>query len=186
MTPILTARLSLRLMDVRDAEFILDLLNQESFIRHIGDKCVRTLGDAGDYIRQGPMQSYRRHGYGLYLTLLRRPPSSLPGTPLHTSDVPIGMCGLVKRDWLDCPDIGFAFLPQYVGQGYATESASAAMAHGRRLFGLERIVGITSPDNHGSIGVLQKIGLRYEGMITIPDSGKAVKLFGPPVTCAAE
>jgi len=171
MSPILTARLSLRLMELRDAEFILDLLNQESFIRQIGDKGVRTLGDAADYILKGPMMSYRRHGYGLFLTALREAP------PIR--DTPIGMCGLLQRDWLDHPDIGFAFLPHYAGQGYATESALAVLEHGRRVHGLDRILGITSVDNHASMAVLQKIGLRYEGMITSPDSGKALKLFGP-------
>ena len=171
MSPILTARLSLRLMELRDAEFILDLLNQESFIRQIGDKGVRNLADAGDYILKGPMLSYQRHGYGLFLTALR--------TPLSAPEIPIGICGLLQRDWLDHPDIGFAFLPQYAGQGYATESALAVMEHGRRAHGLDRIVGITAVDNHASIAVLQKIGLHYEGMTTSPDSGKAVKLFGP-------
>jgi RimJ/RimL family protein N-acetyltransferase len=166
MTPILTARLRLRLMELRDAHFILDLLNQESFIRQIGDKGVRNLADAGDYIEKGPMLSYQRHGYGLFLTALR------------TRDIPIGICGLLQRDWLDHPDIGFAFLPQYAGQGYATESALAVIDYGRRTHGLNRIVGITSVDNNASIAVLQKIGLRYEGTTTSPDSGKAMKLFG--------
>jgi RimJ/RimL family protein N-acetyltransferase len=171
MTPILTPRLSLRLMELRDSAFILDLLNQESFIRQIGDKGVRNLADAADYIRKGPMLSYQRHGYGLFLTALRAAPPQ--------GEMPIGICGLLQRDWLAHPDIGFAFLPQYAGKGYATESALAVMAHGRRVHGLDRIVGITAVDNHASIAVLQKIGLRYEGMTTSPDSGKSVKLFAP-------
>jgi len=186
MKAILTARLSLRLMELRDAAFILDLLNQESFIRQIGDKGVRNLADAGDYILKGPMLSYRRHGYGLYLTALRSPVPgppgaplrAPPGAPLRTSEIPIGICGLLRRDWLEHPDIGFAFLPQHAGQGYATESALAVMEHGRRVHGLKRIVGITAVDNHASIAVLQKIGLRYEGITTSADSGKTVKLFG--------
>ncbi len=170
MPPILTGRLSLRPMELRDAEFILDLLNQESFIRQIGDKGVRNLSDAGDYILKGPMLSYERQGFGLFLTALR--------TPLRTPEIPVGICGLLQRDWLEHPDIGFAFLPQHAGQGYATESALAVIEQGRRVHGLDRIVGITAVDNHASIAVLRKIGLRYEGMTTNPDSGKAVKLFG--------
>jgi RimJ/RimL family protein N-acetyltransferase len=170
MKPIQTVRLSLRLMELRDADFIVDLLNQDSFIRQIGDKGVRNLADAGDYILKGPMLSYQRHGYGLFLTTLRM--------PLYKSEIPIGICGLLQREWLDHPDIGFAFLPQYAGQGYATESARAVMDYGRRTHGLKRIVGITAVDNHASIAVLQKIGLRYEGTTTSPDSGKAMQLFG--------
>jgi RimJ/RimL family protein N-acetyltransferase len=162
-----SARLRLRHLDYHDAPFIMDLVNQETFLRYIGDKGVRDLAGACEYLRQGPMESYRRYGFGLYLT------------ELLDGGAPIGICGLVKRDALEDVDVGFAFLPRYAGRGYATESAAAVIEYGHRVFGLKRIVGITSPDNHGSIAVLQKIGLCLEGLIRLGEDGKDVKLFGP-------
>jgi GNAT superfamily N-acetyltransferase len=172
-TVITSARLSLRHLGMGDANFILNLLNQETFIRHIGDKGVRSLADACDYLANGPVESYRRHGFGLYLTALR------------AGDIPVGICGLVKRDSLEDVDVGFAFLPQYCGRGFATESAAAVLEYGRQVLGLERIVGITAPGNHASIAVLQKIGLRFERLIRLGDDGGEVKLFGPPAAPGA-
>ena len=137
-----TARLELRELNIEDAEFILELLNEAGFIRFIGDKGVRTAADARDYIRQGPMDSYARNGFGLYAACLQ-------GTP-------IGICGLVKREGLEEPDVGFAFLSRYWSKGYAAECAAAVLAHAREVLNLGRIVAITSPDNWSSIAVLEK------------------------------
>ncbi|MGA2778381.1 MAG: GNAT family N-acetyltransferase [Steroidobacteraceae bacterium] len=167
MNLIETQRLSLRRLGPHDASFMLELLNQPTFIQYIGDKGVRNLADARDYLEKGPIASYQRHGFGLYLT-------SLLG-----SGTPIGICGLVKRDGLPDVDVGFALMPQYAGFGYATESAAAVLAYGRREFRLERIVGITSLDNHGSIAVLEKIGLRFERIVRLDGKNEDVKLFGP-------
>jgi len=160
-----TSRLDLRELDGNDAEFILQLLNEEGFIRFIGDKGVRTLADAHDYILQGPMDSYARNGFGLYAACLR-------------DTTPIGICGLVKREGLNDPDVGFAFLSRYWSLGYAVESAAAVLAHAQDVLGLKRVVAITSPDNWSSIGVLEKIGLRYERMIRLVDHSPELKLFG--------
>ncbi len=160
-----TARLLLREFVPADASFILQLLNEDGFVRFIGDKGVRSLRDARDYILQGPVASYAQHGFGLYLTSLR------DGTP-------IGMSGLVKRDTLPDPDVGFAFLERYWSKGYAAESATAVLEYGHHRLGLERIVAITAPDNHGSMAVLNKIGLRFERKIILTD-GREVNLFGP-------
>lgn len=160
-----TSRLDLRELDFNDAAFILQLLNEEGFIRFIGDKGVRTLEDARDYILQGPMDSYARNGFGLYAACLR-------------DATPIGICGLVKREGLNDPDLGFAFLSRYWSMGYAVESAAAVLAHARDVLGLERVVAITSPDNWSSIGVLEKIGLKYERMIRLVDHNPELKLFG--------
>jgi len=167
MNLIETKRLALRRLELHDASFILELLNQPTFIRHIGDKGVRSLADACNYLEKGPIGSYRRFGFGLYLTSLRDVGS------------PIGICGLVKRDALQDVDVGFALMPQYAGFGYATEGAAAVLAYARREFGLERIVGITAPDNHASIAVLEKIGLRFERNLRLDDAGAEVKLYGP-------
>jgi RimJ/RimL family protein N-acetyltransferase len=175
MTVIQTARVSLRRLGFGDAEFILELLNEPSFIRNIGDKGVRTLADARDYILQGPMDSYARNGFGLYAACLRG--GALDGTPAGT---PIGICGLVKREGLNDPDVGFAFLSRYWSKGYAGESAAAVLAHARRAFHLLRIVAITSPENTQSIAVLEKIGLKFERTIRLVDHGPELNLFGLP------
>jgi RimJ/RimL family protein N-acetyltransferase len=147
MNVVESARLVLRRLDVHDARFILELLNDPAFIRFVGDRGVRDLADAYQYILDGPIASYRRFGFGLYLTSLR-------------DGAPIGICGLLKRDALEDVDIGFAFLPA-----------------GRRVLGLRRIVAITAPDNHASIAVLQKIGMSFERMVKLSEQGKELKLF---------
>jgi [ribosomal protein S5]-alanine N-acetyltransferase len=160
-----TPRLDLRELSVDDAGYILDLLNEPGFIRFIGDKGVRTLADAREYLLQGPIESYARNGFGLYAACLR------DGTP-------IGMCGLVRREGLDDPDVGFALLSRYWSKGYAAESAGAVLAYAVEALRLKRVVAITSPDNWSSIAVLEKIGLRFERMIRLVDHSPELKLFG--------
>jgi RimJ/RimL family protein N-acetyltransferase len=160
-----TDRLILRQLTTDDAEFILDLLNQPSFLQFIGDKGVRTLDDARQYILAGPVASYERFGFGLYLTALK------------DSRVSIGICGLIKRETLEDVDVGFALLPQFWSTGYAFEAASAVMAYGRNVLGLDRIVAITSPDNYASIKLLEKIGLRFEELVRLSEDAPEVKLF---------
>lgn len=160
-----TARLILRRLTLDDAEFILGLLNEPSFLQNIGDKGVRNLDHARNYLHSGPIASYEKFGFGLYLVQLK------------DGHVPIGMCGLLKREALPDVDIGFSFLPQFWSKGYAFESASAVMAHGKRVFGLERIVGLVKPGNQGSIRVLEKLGLKFEKMIRVLDAETEDKLF---------
>jgi RimJ/RimL family protein N-acetyltransferase len=160
-----TDRLNLRWLSIDDAEFILELLNEPSFLRFIGDKGVRTLDDARDYILNGPADMYTRLGFGLYLTELK------------DGGVPIGICGLLKRDGLEDVDIGFAFLPKFWARGYAYESADAVMAYGKTVLGLNRIVAITSPDNYASGRLLEKLGLRFERIIHLLNDASEVRLF---------
>lgn len=161
-----TPRLVLRELTADDAPFILKLLNEEGFLEFIGDKGVRSLADARQYIARGPVDSYRRHGFGLYLTRLR------DGTP-------IGICGLVKRDALPDVDLGFAFLMHYWSKGYASEAAAAVLVHGKTVLGLKRIVAITAVENRGSMAVLEKIGLRLEGRIRLVPEGPELNLYVP-------
>ena len=160
-----TERLVLRKLSADDAEFILELVNEPSFIKNIGDKGVRTLAGAEQYLLDGPMASYERFGFGLYRVELK------------DSGVPIGICGLLKRDTLPDVDVGFAFLPQFWSRGYAVESASAVMKHGRNALAIGRIVAITALDNQSSIKVLEKIGLKFEGMIKLSERESEVRLF---------
>lgn len=159
-----TDRLTHRGLTLDDADFIIELLNDPDFLRYIGDRGVRTTEDAHKYILDGPVASHERYGFGLDLVSLK------------SSGAPIGICGLLKRDNLDHPDIGFAFLPQFRSQGYGSESAAAALAHGRETHGLGRIVAITSPRNEGSIRLLEKIGFKYEGLIKMAEDDE-VKFF---------
>jgi RimJ/RimL family protein N-acetyltransferase len=106
-------------------------------------------------------------------------------TSLRDGGVPIGICGLVKREGLADVDIGFAFLPRYASKGYAAESAAAVLEYGKRVFRLDRIVAITAPDNSASIAVLEKIGLHFERMVKLSDEGAELRLYGPPQTAAA-
>jgi RimJ/RimL family protein N-acetyltransferase len=168
MSVIQTARMSLREFTLQDAGFILELLNEAGFLRYIGDKGVRNLTDARSYLEQGPMDSYRRHGFGLYCCCLRSGAVEL-----------LGMCGLVKREGLPDPDLGFAFLQSYWGCGYAVEAAAAVLDYGTRMLKLPRIVAITSPQNSASIRVLEQVGLTFDRSIRLTDDGPEVKLFVP-------
>ncbi len=162
-----TDRLILRKLCADDAEFVLELLNEPSFLRYIGDKGVRNLGDARRYILNGPVDSYAKNGFGLYLVELKE------------NRLPIGISGLVKRDTLPDADIGFAFLPAYWSKGYAVESAAAVMNYARETLKLDRILAITSLDNDASAKLLGKIGLRFERMIKLSEDASDVKLFTP-------
>ncbi len=166
MTIVQTDRLNIRRLTLEDAPFILNLLNQPSFLRYIGDKGVRNLEDAARYIETGPLASYQRFGFGQFLVELKK------------SGVPIGMCGLLKRDSLPDVDLGFAFLPEYWSQGFAREAATAVMNYGREDLRLRRIVAITSPDNDASMKLLGKLGLRFEQMIKLSEDQDEVRLFG--------
>ena len=145
-----TKRLILREFTFDDAAFILTLLNEPSFIRYINDKNVRNLEDARQYIDNGPMASYARNGFGLYLVELKN------------SGVPIGMCGLLKREELPDADIGFAFMPEFWCKGFAFEAARAVMTDARERLGLKRILAIVMPDNTTSIKLLKKLGMTFE------------------------
>ncbi|MCP4458773.1 MAG: GNAT family N-acetyltransferase [Cytophagales bacterium] len=144
-----TERLILREFNLNDTEFILTLLNTKGFLEFIGDKNVRTLEDAEMYLEEGPMKSYKENGFGLWLVVLK------------DSMTPIGMCGFVKREWLDDIDIGFAFLSEYSGKGYAYEVASATMDYGKNTLGLNTVVAITDPSNNASKKLLTKLDLHF-------------------------
>lgn len=163
MTIIETGRLRLREFTPEDAAFVLRLLNEPSFLRYIGDRGVRSLDDAKRYIADGPVAGYARFGYGL-MRVERK-----------SDGVIVGMCGVLKRDALPDPDIGFSFLPEHWSQGYALESARAVMRHAREILGLGRIVAITTQDNEPSMRLLDKLGFRFERMIPMGD--EQLRLF---------
>ena len=148
-----------------DVEFILQLLNEPSFIRYIGDKNVRTREDARAYLVDGPVRSYEQNGFGLYKVEVKE------------SWQPIGISGLIRRDILPDPDIGFAFLPKYWNKGYAFESAASVMQYARDVLQLDRVLAITTPDNEASGKLLGKLGLRFDRLIKLSEDAPEVKLF---------
>jgi ribosomal-protein-alanine N-acetyltransferase len=160
-----TARLRLRHFSLDDAGVILRLLNEPSFIENVEDKGIRTLDQARAYLRDGPMASYTKHRFGLNRVELKE------------SGVVIGMCGLLKRDSLDDAEVGYAFLPEFFGNGYAMESASAVVADGRRTFGLTRLLAVTNAGNDASIRVLEKIGFSFKKMLKLFANEPEIKLF---------
>ena len=160
-----TSRLRLRELSLDDAEFILRLLNEPSFIQNIGDRGVRTLDDARTYIANGPIASYEKHGFGLLLVELKEKP------------MPIGICGLLKRDVLPEPDIGYALLPEFWSKGYAHESAAAVIEHARNVLRLNRILAVVNPDNASSIRLLEKMGFQFERYVRLSEDALEIKLF---------
>ncbi len=160
-----TSRLVLRRLTVADAAFMLVLLNDPSFVEFIGDRGVRSLEDAVQYLRNGALASYATHGFGLYLVV-----RDADGTPL-------GICGLVQRVGLDDADIGFAFLPEFRGQGYAAEAAGAVVVHAHHDLGLTRLAAICSPGNDRSIHLLEKLGLRFSRSLQFSAEASIVLLY---------
>ena len=160
-----TDRLVIRELSAADAPFMLRLLNEPSFLANIGDRGVRTNADAEAYIDSGPRASYARHGFGLC------------AVTLADEGTPIGICGILKRDVLPEPDIGFAFFPEYWSRGYAFEAASAVRDFARETLALPRLLAIVSPGNTSSIRLLERLGFVPEGTIGMPGDAHEVKLF---------
>lgn len=151
-------------MGLEDAAFLLRLLNEPSWLENIGDRGVRTLADAEGYIRDNIQAAYQAHGFGLYAVQLRADP------------LPIGLCGLVKRDFLSVPDLGFALLPEHCGQGFATEAARAVLKHAQVELRIERLFAIVRSGNQRSVRLLGQLGFRRAGPCQIPQ-GDQVELY---------
>lgn len=163
MTKILeTERLLLREFVADDAAFINELINSPKFLKYIGDRGVRSVDDARDFIASRLAASYITNGYGLWA--------------VETKDgTPVGMCGFVKRDYFDEPDIGFAFLPEQERQGYGYEAATATLKYGQEALGFTTVLAITSLSNDASVGLLKKLGCVDKGIIE--PQGEKLRLF---------
>ena len=160
-----TERLWIRELDSAiDAEFVFELLNTPKFLKYIGDRGVGSVEQAREFIENRYRQSYREHGFGLYTVELKHGQKS------------VGMCGFVKRDYFEHPDLGFALLPDFEGKGYGFEAASDVLKYGRDTLGFSRVLAITSQDNDVSVKLLEKLGFRFDRIFTTPD-GDDLKLF---------
>lgn len=151
-----TERLALREALDEDAAFFLELLNSEGFIANIGDRGVRSEAEAMAYIAERVHGSYHAYGFGMWVV-----------EPLE-GGAAMGLAGLVKRDGLDVPDLGYAFLPRAWGQGYAKEAAAGVLTFARTALGIPRLAAITTPGNDTSMAVLRKIGFVYQGTTQLP------------------
>lgn len=153
-----TERLTIRQFNTKDTAFIVRLLNEQSFIQNIADKNVRTHADATNYLTSGPIASYQTHGFGLNLVLLK-------GT-----EISIGICGLLKRAEFDHPDMGYAFLPEFCGKGYANEAASSVLKAEVAAHSLNKVLAVTFPHNVSSNNLLKKLGFSLKGTVALYDT----------------
>jgi [ribosomal protein S5]-alanine N-acetyltransferase len=160
-----TERLKLVELSLLDADFILELTNQPDWLKNIGDKKIHNIDDAEKYICSGPMASYKAHGFGLYLLKHK------------VTDRSIGLCGLLKRDELPHPDIGYAISQEYYHQGYATEAAQAVLQYSLHTLSLHNILAVTKQDNKASCRVLEKIGFSCNGLIELKGYAEASQLY---------
>jgi RimJ/RimL family protein N-acetyltransferase len=160
-----TSRLILTELTHSDYSFIVDLLNSPGWLQYIGDRNVHTREQAEGYLINGPIKSYKEFGYGLMKVSL-----------LDTHQ-PIGICGLLKRETLPHPDLGFAFLPQYNGQGFAMEAANVIVQHVRKKLGVQTILAVTLPDNQRSIQLLEKLRFQYESDFSFPGNSEKLSLY---------
>lgn len=159
-----TERLILRQFEFSDAGFIMELVNSPGWLEFIGDRNIRTEEDSIQYLQRGPMKSYQENGFGLSMVTTKE------GTP-------IGMCGILKRENFEHPDIGFAFLPEFMGKGYAFEIAEATLKYAKTELNLDPILAITMPTNKKSIRLLEKIGLKFKKIMYAPDKNEELMLF---------
>jgi len=160
-----TDRLRLRAVTIDDAELMLAVWNDPAFIHNVTDRGIRTLDQAREAIESGAQKLFDDYGYGPYCMSLKSDGSM------------IGICGLFRRENLDDPDIGFAVLPAYCGRGYAGEAAEAVVAYARNDLGLGVLTAIVSPTNVSSIGLIEKLGLKFERMVTMPGEDEAICLY---------
>jgi len=167
MSVVETQRLRLRQLTLDDRDFLIELLNDRDFLRHIGDKGVRNRADARKYLETGPLAAYRELGFGLYCVETK------------AESTAIGICGLVSRDGLDAVDIGFAYLPDFRGRGYGYEAGLAVLDYAREELALDRVVAVTSPENIGSIALLRKLGLEFDRSLRLPGDTRDCQLFVP-------
>lgn len=169
-----TQRLILRKLSFNDTDFIIELVNSPGWLQYIGYRNIHTTEDAIRYLGDGPLKSYEQHGFGLLLIQLK------------TTGTPIGMCGLLKRDTLPLPDLGYALLPAYEGKGYITEATSAYLTYVEQQLQIEKLMAITSLNNEKSIRVLEKLHFVFERYMNMSGDDNPVRLFSWTAPDSAE
>ncbi|MEM7111800.1 MAG: GNAT family N-acetyltransferase [Chloroflexota bacterium] len=160
-----TERLHIRWFTLADASFILELVNEPAWKRYIRDMGIQSLADAEAYLQNGPLAMYQRLGFGLYTVVQKE------------TNQPVGVCGLIKRDSLNDVDVGFALLARFRRQGYTEEATTAVLDFAHQSLNLSRIVAITTPDNHASSSLLEKLGFQFEDTIQFEPNGEKLNLY---------
>lgn len=160
-----TERLRLREFTPEDASFIIELVNSPGWLKYIGDRNIKTTDQARTYLENGPIKSYHDNRFGLWM---------VENKVINT---PIGMCGILKRETLEHLDLGFAFLPEYMGKGYAFEAATATLTFAKEKLNVQTLCAITVPDNQNSIKLLQKVGMRFNKRICFPNNPEELLLY---------
>lgn len=164
MKVLATTRLILRTARLNDAALYLALVNDADFVTYVGERGIHSLRAARTALRDGPLRMQAELGHSIYVVERR-------------DGVALGMCGLIRRDGLDGVDIGYAFLPQARGQGYAHEAATAVVEYARNGLGLAELLAVVDPKNHKSVSVLQKIGLSFARIVHLSPQQSAVHLY---------
>jgi RimJ/RimL family protein N-acetyltransferase len=160
-----TERLRLREFTPEDASFIIELVNSPGWLKYIGDRNIKTTDQARAYLENGPIKSYHDNGFGLWMAENK------------VINTPIGMCGILKRETLEHPDLGFAFLPEYMGKGYAFEAATATLTFAKEKLNVQTLCAITVPDNQNSIRLLEKVGMKFNRRICFPNNAEELLLY---------
>jgi [ribosomal protein S5]-alanine N-acetyltransferase len=160
-----TNRLILREADPSDSQFFYELLNSPKWLKYIGDRGIKTLMNAEDYINDKLINSYKTNGFGLYVY------------ELLESNKPIGICGFIKRDYLDSEDIGFALLPEYERKGYTYEISIAVLDYGEKNLSINKVYAITSKDNLASQELLKKLGFNFKSYVNEPDTDEELLIY---------
>lgn len=160
-----TERLRLRELALSDAPFIVELVNSPGWLKYIGDRNIKTIDQAKTYLENGPIKSYYDNGFGLWLAETK------------DTNTPIGMCGILKRETLDHPDLGFAFLPEFIGKGYGFEAATATVVFAKNTLNLQVLSAITAPYNQKSIRLLEKVGMKFSKRICFPNNLDELLLY---------
>lgn len=160
-----TERVRIRALTIIDAGFMMQLMNTATWIKNIGNRNINNKTAASNYIANNIINSYHVNGFGLFLVAQKK------------DNLPIGICGIVKREGLALPDLGFAFLPQYEGKGFATEAGKAVVKYASESLQIAELAGITKPDNLASIRVLEKVGMEFKQMIQLPQDANEFSLY---------
>lgn len=166
MNALHTERLTLRPFTLADTDIVIALLNDKDFLRFVGDRLVRTVDDARLYLQNGPLDSYAKHGFGLY------------AVEFKLERTAIGMCGLLQRETLPDPDIGFVFLPAWRSQGLAEEAARAVLEKARDQLQLPRVLAIVDPVNERSSRLLRKLGMQLVRFLPADPDGCRLACYG--------
>jgi RimJ/RimL family protein N-acetyltransferase len=150
-----TERLLLRNFTEEDAELIYRLNLDPEVTRYTGDP-VRDKEHASEILEKTILPQYALYGHGRWAVHTK------PGhDPIAIGF--IGWCGLKYRPEVNEIDLGYRFMKDTWGRGYATEAAYASLRFGFEKLGFKRIVGRALPGNIASIRVLEKCGMIYIG-----------------------